>query len=125
MVSHALLFLNTPMREVVQLTDEIRHDRYSILRSVFRKGNAAPLDETHSLRQQLRTVVLPPGAYSVGRTIERLGLHEGELVVTALRRDGIVGRDPDPETRLREGDVLVLYGTPEQLELTESRLLMG
>jgi len=125
MVSHALLFLNTPMREVVQLTDEIRHDRYSILRSVFRKGNAAPLDETHSLRQQLRTVVLPPGAYSVGRTIERLGLHEGEVVVTALRRDGIVGRDPDPETRLREGDVLVLYGTPEQLELTESRLLMG
>ena len=70
-------------------------------------------------------MVLPPGAYSVGRTIERLGLHEGEVVVTALRRDGIVGRDPDPETRLREGDVLVLYGTPEQLELTESRLLMG
>jgi CPA2 family monovalent cation:H+ antiporter-2 len=109
----------------VQLTDEIRHDRYGILRSVFRRSGARAIDETHSLRQQLRTVILPPGAYAVGRSIQRLGLHEGEVVVNALRRDGIVGRDPDPETLLREGDVLVLYGTPEQLEISESKLLMG
>ena len=32
---------------------------------------------------------------------------------------------PDPETRLREGDVLVLWGAPEDLEQAESRLLMG
>ena len=125
LVSHALLFLNTPMREVVQLTDEIRHDRYGILRSVFRRSGAPTIDETHPLRQQLRTVILPPGAHAVGHSIRRLGLHEGEVVVNALRRDGIVGRDPDPETLLREGDVLVLYGTPEQLEISESKLLMG
>ena len=45
--------------------------------------------------------------------------------MTAIRREGIVGRDPDPDTRLREGDVLVLFGTAEDLEQGESRLLMG
>jgi CPA2 family monovalent cation:H+ antiporter-2 len=77
------------------------------------------------MRQQLRTVVLPPGASAVGRSIGEAGLDRGPVVVTALRREGIVGREPDPATRLREGDVLVLWGTPEDLERCENRLLMG
>jgi K+/H+ antiporter YhaU regulatory subunit KhtT len=52
-------------------------------------------------------------------------MDKGKVLVTALRRDGIVGRDPDPGTRLREGDVLVLWGTAEDLEHGENRLLMG
>jgi CPA2 family monovalent cation:H+ antiporter-2 len=62
---------------------------------------------------------------AVGRTIGELGMDKGKVVVTALRREGIVGRDPDPTTRLREGDVLVLWGSPEDLERGENRLLMG
>jgi CPA2 family monovalent cation:H+ antiporter-2 len=69
--------------------------------------------------------VLPPGARCIDRTIRELGLDAGETVITAIRRDGITGREPDPGTRLREGDVLVLWGTPEGLNLAESRLLMG
>ena len=126
LVSHVLLFLKVPAREVLETTDDIRHDRYSILRSVFRRRDARSLDDDeHALRQQLRTVVLPPGAVAVGRTIGELGMDKGDVVVTALRREGIVGRDPDPGTRLREGDVLVLWGSPEDLERGENRLLMG
>jgi len=126
LVSHVLLFLNVPAPEILETTEDIRHDRYSILRSVFRRGDARSLeDDEHSLRQQLRTVVLPPGAVAVGRSIAELGLDQGRVVVTALRREGIVGREPDPATRLREGDVLVLWGAPEDLERGENRLLMG
>jgi len=126
LVSHVLLFLNVPAREVLETTEEIRHNRYSILRSVFRRRSARSLeDDEHALRQQLRTVVLPPGAVAVGRTIGELGMDEGKVVVTALRREGIIGRDPEPGTRLREGDVLVLWGAPEDLEQGENRLLMG
>ena len=77
------------------------------------------------MRQHLRTVTLPPTAHAVGRSIRDLGFERGAVVVTAIRREGIVGRDPDPDTRLREGDVLVLFGTAEDLEHGESRLLMG
>ena len=38
---------------------------------------------------------------------------------------GIVGRDPAADTVLKEGDVIVLYGTPEALEHAEAVLLMG
>ncbi len=125
LVAHVLLCLKVPPQEVLQTTEDIRHNRYSILRSVFRKRDSRLLGGDHALRQQLLTVVLPPGASAVGRTIRELGMHEGKVLVNAVRRDGIVGRDPDSETRFREGDVVVLWGPPEDLEQAESRLLMG
>jgi len=126
LVSHVLLFLKVPPREILETTEDIRHDRYAILRSVFRRRDAHSLDDPeHSMRQQLRTVVLPPGAIAVGRTIGEAGLDPKRVVVTALRREGIVGREPDDGTMLREGDVLVLWGTPEDLEHGENKLLMG
>jgi CPA2 family monovalent cation:H+ antiporter-2 len=126
LVSHVLLFLNVPPREVLDTTEDIRHDRYALLRSVFqRREPGAPDDGAQGLRQELLTVVLPPGASAVGHSIGEMGLDRGHVVVTALRRDGIVGREPDPGTVLREGDVLVLWGAPEDLARGEARLLMG
>ena len=125
LVAHVLLFLDVPAQDVLETTEQIRHDRYAVLRNVFRKRDSRHLDDDHPLRQQLRTVVLPPGARAVGRTIGELGLDRGKVRVNALRRDGIVGRSPDSTTRLREGDVLILWGSPEDLEHEESRLLMG
>ncbi len=126
LVSHVLLFLNVPAQEVLEVTEDIRHDRYAILRSVFKGRQTGETGEDGSaLHQQLRTVVLPPGAKAVGRTLGEVGLDRRGVVVTALRREGIVGREPDSGTRLREGDVLVLWGTLADLERGETRLLMG
>ena len=126
LVSHVLLFLDVAPGEVLEVTEDIRHDRYAVLRSVFQRREAASLDDRgQALQHQLHTVVLPPGAKAVGRTLGEVGLDRGRVVVTALRREGIVGREPDPRTRLREGDVLVLWGSPEDLERGERRLLMG
>jgi CPA2 family monovalent cation:H+ antiporter-2 len=68
---------------------------------------------------------LPPGARAIGQTIRDLGFEGGRVTVSAIRRAGVTGRDPDPDTRLRIGDVLVLWGLPEDLQLAERRLLMG
>jgi CPA2 family monovalent cation:H+ antiporter-2 len=125
LVAHVLLFLDVPADEVLATTEDIRHDRYAALRSVFRKGNARHLGGEHSLPQQLRSVVLPPGAHAVGRSLESLGLAGGPVRVNAIRREGIVGRDPDPHTQLREGDVVVIWGPLEELDRAESRMLMG
>ena len=125
LVAHVLLLLDVPAQDVLQTTEDIRHDRYAVLRNVFRRGDAPALGGERALRQQLRTVVLPPGARALGRSLAELGLHRGPVRVTAVRREGIVGRDPAPDMRLREGDVVVLWGTPENLESAEVRLLMG
>ena len=43
--------------------------------------------------------------------------------VTSVRRHGIRGADPSPDMRLQAGDVVVLRGVPDALELAEQRLL--
>jgi CPA2 family monovalent cation:H+ antiporter-2 len=125
LVSHVLLLLDIPVSRVVKTVGDIRDHRYSMLRNLFRRGDPRALDETHAFREELQTVVLSPGAWAVGRTIADVKARGAEVSVSALRRDGIVGREPSADTELREGDVLVIYGTPEALEHAETVLLMG
>jgi len=125
LVSHALLVLKVPLSRVNNAVGEIRRQRYKMLRSVLRRDGAGAVDETHALREELHTVVLPPGAWSVGRTISEIRERGAEVSFAAVRRDGIVGRDPDPGMTLREGDVVVLFGTPEAQEHAEAVLLAG
>ena len=125
--SHLLLFLKVPAADVLATTEQVRHERYAILRSVFRRRDPSrlPGEGEEPSREQLYTVVLPPGAVAVDRSIEEVGLDRGPVTVSAIRREGITSRQPAPGTRLREGDVLVLWGLPEDLEQVESRLLIG
>lgn len=125
LASHVLAVLRMPPGKILRRMQNIRHQRYGLLRSIFRGETARAIDATHALREELQTLSLPPGAYAAGRTLADLGLDRSEVSVTAIRRDGIVGRQPAPETVLRDGDVLVLYGTPEALEHAETVLLSG
>ncbi|HLG53040.1 MAG TPA: cation:proton antiporter [Steroidobacteraceae bacterium] len=125
LVSHALLALNVPMSRVLRTVGDIRRQRYRMLRTVFRREGAELIDESHALREELHTVVLPPGAWSVGRAIREVHERGAEVSFTAVRRGGIVGRDPGHDMTLREGDVVILFGTPEANEHAEAVLLAG
>ena len=125
LMSHMLLLLNMPVSKVVKTVGDIRDNRYTMLRRIFRREDARPLDESHSLREELRTLVLPRHAYAIDRTIAELNLEAAEVSINAIRRDGIVGRQPGPDTLFKEGDVVVLYGTPEAIDRGENILLIG
>ena len=124
-MSHLLYLLDVPVRRIVEKVQEIRERRYSSLRRIFRKEYARPLNFSHALREQLHTVVLPIGAHAVDRRISELDLDRSNVLITALRRNGIVGHQPMSDTLLQEGDALVLYGTPEDIEHGEEILLQG
>ncbi len=123
--SHLLHLLGMPMREILRKVQEVRSHRYSLLRSVFRGQDALPIDPSHAFREQLYTVTLNPGAYAIGKSIGELNLRAAKVVVTALRREGVVGRQPSADTILKEEDVMVLWGRPEDLENAEEILLRG
>jgi monovalent cation:H+ antiporter-2, CPA2 family len=125
LVSNTLHTLNVPASQVIRAVGEIRRQRYQTLRSVLRRDSAGATEESGTFREALHTVVLPPGAWSVGRSIREVRSRGAEVSFTAVRRDGIVGRDPDADMTLREGDVVVLFGTPEAQEHAESVLLAG
>lgn len=125
LVANTLHTLNVPPSQAMRTISEIRRQRYQTLRSVYQRDGAGAIDESGTFREALHTVVLPPGAWSVGRTIREVRARGAEVSFTAVRREGIVGRDPDPEMELREGDVVVLFGTPEAQEHAETVLLAG
>ena len=125
LASHLLHLLEVPMSHILRKIQEVRTHRYSLLRSVFRGQDALPIDPTHAFREQLYTVTLEPGSWSINRSLAQVDLRSKGVVVTALRREGVVGRQPPAVTVLKEGDVIVLWGTPEHLEDAEEILLKG
>jgi monovalent cation:H+ antiporter-2, CPA2 family len=125
LVSHVLLLLKVPVSRVIRTVDDIRTHRYSMLRQFFPAQGEVPPDETHAFREELHSVILPPHAWAVGRSIAELTTHGSKATVASLRRDGIVGRAPAWDTILKEGDVVVVCGTPEAVEHAETVLLMG
>ena len=126
LASHVLLLLDVPVSRVVKTVGDIRNNRYSMLRRLFRRDDSRMVGEDGDMGgEELHTVVLPPGAYCVGKSLADLKLEGDEVTITAIRRDGILGQQPEASTVLREGDVVILAGTPEALEHGEARLLMG
>jgi monovalent cation:H+ antiporter-2, CPA2 family len=125
LLSHLLLLVKLPVAAVIRTVNDIRSHRYSMLRQYFRDSGAEQLDATHAFREELHSVILPPQAWAVGRSITDLQERGSQATVNAVRRDGIVGRDPGPDTVFKEGDVVVVYGTPEAVEHAETLLLMG
>jgi monovalent cation:H+ antiporter-2, CPA2 family len=125
LVSHVLMLLHVPVTKVVRTVNDIRSNRYAVLRNIVRRGDARPLDETHEHREEIKSVVVPPGAWAVGRTLSDVRSRGVEVVFTGIRRLGILGREPAVDTILRDGDIVVIYGQPEELERAESVLLAG
>ena len=125
LLSHLLMLLKVPVGRVIRTIDNIRSNRYGMLRLIFHGDDAPDGDTILNRREELSSVILSPNAWAVGRTVADINARGARASVSAVRRDGIVGRDPSPDTMLKEGDVVVLYGTRENLEHAESVLLMG
>ena len=125
LASQLLLILGIPVTRVVRRVRDVRNDRYRFLRGIFYGEEHFSLEQSESQSERLHSVVLREGAYAIGRTLEQLGLDKHGVVVTAVRRSGIRGPEPEPYTQLRGGDVLILYGTLRGLEAAEAILLRG
>lgn len=125
MSAHVMTLLGVPVRRILRDIQEVRAHRYDMLRSVFRGQNAQRIDTSHTLREQLTTVDINAGDYAIGKRLEDIKLDDFNVSVSGVRRDGILGRQPGPETEVRENDTLILFGTPEDLERAEDRLLKG
>ena len=122
LVSQALTLLQLPAPQVARIVDNIRTQRYATLRT---RPAMARLESSSEPAELLHSVVLPPQAWAVGRRLEEVRTHGAQVAFTAIRRQGITGREPAGETELREGDVVVIYGIPAALEHAEAVLLTG
>jgi CPA2 family monovalent cation:H+ antiporter-2 len=126
LVSQVLMLLQVPVTRVVHTIGTVRASRYELLRSIHRREDPRPpADDSQAYREELKSIVIPPGAWAVGRTVSDLRERGAEVAITGIRRHGILGREPTGETRIREGDIVIVYGLPEALEHAEGVLLAG
>jgi CPA2 family monovalent cation:H+ antiporter-2 len=120
--SHALVLLGVPLSRVVRRVQKARDSRYRFLRGYFHGADDRVDFDDDDAHARLHSVAIEEGTAAVGRSLGALGLAELGTEVTAVRRRGIRGADPTPELLLQAGDVLVLRGPQEALELAELRL---
>jgi len=125
LASHALMLVGVPLSRVLKRVRDVRETRYAMMRGFFRGASDADDELDQQTQPRLNTVLLTQGAAAVGRSLEELALEELLVEVVAIRRQGIKGIDPQPDTRIQAGDVLVLRGAADGLAAAEFRVLQG
>jgi monovalent cation:H+ antiporter-2, CPA2 family len=120
--AHALVLLDVPISRVVRRMREQRNGRYHLLREFFLGDSTLAYTQQEHDADRLRPVVLPPDSPAVGRALSEIDLHG--VAIAALVRGGHRQLTPSPETRLEAGDVVVLFGSPDDLQRGE-RVLFG
>jgi CPA2 family monovalent cation:H+ antiporter-2 len=123
LASHVLMSLKLPAATVMRTVAELRGNRYEMLRNVIARGDDSGNDAAFA--EQVRSVVLPPGSWCIGRNVDEVRKAGAQVAFTGIRRQGILGREPSGDTRFEDGDIVVIYGTPEALEHAEAVLLAG
>jgi CPA2 family monovalent cation:H+ antiporter-2 len=125
LASHALMLVGVPFNRVLRRIRETREHRYDLFRGFFRGVTDETGEERDRLQLRLHSVMITQGAAAVNKTLRDLNLTRIGVAVTAIRRRNIRSPDPDPETRLLEGDVVVLRGVEENLARAEAILMQG
>jgi CPA2 family monovalent cation:H+ antiporter-2 len=123
LASHVLMSLKLPPATVMRTVAELRGNRYEMLRNVIARGDSSGNDAAFA--EEVRSVVLPPGSWCIGKCVDEVRKAGAAVAFTGIRRQGILGREPSGDTRFEDGDVVVIYGTPEALEHAEAVLLAG
>jgi len=121
LASHALVLIGIPLNRVLRRIRQTRSERYRLLRGFFH--GSSDRDDDEESQPRLHSVWLTRGAAAIGMTLGQLHLAQLGCEVSAIRRRGIRAVEPAPETRLLEGDVVVVLGDPEAVTAAEERLL--
>ncbi len=119
-----LLSLGAQPERVAQCMDQVRDNKYCILRGHYRGSAGDPVEaQTAAYPETLHSIRIPSQAYAVAQPLAALNLERYGVQVMALRRGGMRVTPVPPETEVQAGDVLVLYGRTEQLQQAETFLL--
>ncbi|MGQ0522820.1 MAG: monovalent cation:proton antiporter-2 (CPA2) family protein [Betaproteobacteria bacterium] len=124
LASSTLMLLGTPLNRVLRRIRQTRTERYALFRGFYR-GVTDAEDAEDASQPRLHSVVIAPGAAAIGKSLADLDLANLNISVNAVRRRNVRTVTPRADTRIEEGDVLVLMGLEEDLAAAEMRLLQG
>lgn len=122
LVSHVLTLLDVPADIIKERIHTVRSQRYRLLHGFVHGGHSLKADLDQSRVIQKHAVTLSESAFACGKTLDALDL---ELEVSSLIQNGEEIDNPSGTLLLKEGDTLILKGSPRDIEQAEARILLG
>lgn len=125
LASQALLLAGVPLNRVVRHVQENRARRYAMFNGYLTSMQNDDLEISDDMQPRFLNVLLKDDSAFVGRRLREAELDTLNIEVKALRRYNVHGAQPSEEMILQAGDVLVLLGLQEELQMAETRLHKG
>ncbi len=105
-----------PQQDIDRFMTEVRADGYQMLRSQPR-SLVSICDMSGCLSDsEMKVIQLEEGSPFAGKTIAEIGMRKNYgVTILAIRRQDKIEPNPAADTRLLAGDVLILFGTNENM----------
>jgi monovalent cation:H+ antiporter-2, CPA2 family len=124
LASHALVLLGVPLNRVVKRIRLFREERYKMFKGYFR--GVSDMDVANDSRARLHSVEINQDAYAKNLRLDHIDFAKLGVEVQFLRRPNMLEDiAPRGDIMLSDGDVLVLFGGPQNLIAAESYLISG
>ncbi|VAW56606.1 Inner membrane protein, KefB/KefC family, partial [hydrothermal vent metagenome] len=125
MASHVLYILGMPMTKFMHRIQEVRNNKYASMREFFHGDETDDLELPDDVRKRLCSYTLEKDDYAIGKKLVDLELKAKGITLHKSRKQNSNVVMPNSKDYLKQGDILVLFGTPEDLEHVEGYLLNG
>ncbi len=119
---HTLAAVGESRESIFDLLEEARQENYATIRAYFHKAESTGAEPSGKL--YLRSIEILNGYHGVGHStgsLERLQ----KIRVVGLRRGEATSENPDADTALTAGDVLIVEGYPEDIQAAEIEIMSG
>jgi monovalent cation:H+ antiporter-2, CPA2 family len=124
LASHALALLGVPLNRVVKRIRVFREERYKMFKGYFR--GVSDMDATNEQRARLHSVEINKDSYAKNLRLDHIDLAKFNVEVQLIRRPNMLEDiAPRGDIMLADGDVLVLFGSPQSLIAAEIYLIAG
>jgi monovalent cation:H+ antiporter-2, CPA2 family len=124
LASHALVLLGVPLNRVVKRIRVFREERYKMFKGYFR--GVSDMDATNEQRARLHSVEIDKNSYAKTLRLDHIDLARFNVEVQLIRRPNMLEDiAPRDDIALAAGDVLVLFGSPQNLIAAETYLISG
>ncbi|PLA74334.1 potassium transporter [Hydrogenovibrio sp. SC-1] len=125
LASHLLLMVGKPPSQVLKQTRMAREGRYHLLNG-FYPGESDHIPFEHAqLGEVIQPIHIHEDANAIGKRLSELPAVDLKITIKSIKRGSVRGDDPDPGTRLRFEDVLIVQGLPENISKLEYSINRG
>ena len=125
LVSHVLSLLGVPHHEIEKKINQVRSERYSMLHGYYHGQHSDKIDASGRMKEVLHPVPLNETCYGCGRDLSELPLSKYSMSVAMIRRQDHSIHEPDQNTTLLDGDIVILQGPSDKIDIGEAILTSG